>query len=120
MHSHLPVRDFQVAQVITLCTDSVWIAPPTNESLFHQWTIGPVFYSTLAVAETFGTSGQSQIIDIQANGGNIFTPGYAVYDGGALSKVALFNYVTDPSGASDYTATITTVSGTMPSQVFVK
>ena len=79
-----------------------------------------MYYSAIVLAETFGKSANSQILDIQANGNNIYTPGYAVYESGALSKVALFNYITDSSGASDYTATITTQSGTMPSQVYVK
>ena len=79
-----------------------------------------MFYSAVAVAETFGQSGTSQIVDIQANGANIYTPGYAVYDGGILTKVALFNYVSDPSGASDYTASISIESGGLPSQVYVK
>ncbi|KAH9927381.1 glycoside hydrolase family 79 protein, partial [Amylocystis lapponica] len=93
--------------------------PPTNQSSFHQWTIGPIFYSVLAVAETLGTSGAAQLIDLGANGGNDYTPGYAVYEGGSLARVALFNYMTDPSGASSYTATIS-VPGATPAQVQVK
>ncbi|KAH9916667.1 glycoside hydrolase family 79 protein [Amylocystis lapponica] len=72
------------------------VPPPTNQSNFHQWTIGPIFYSVLAVAETLGTSGAAQL----ANGGNDYTPGYAMYEGGSLVHVALFNYMTDPSGAA--------------------
>jgi len=93
--------------------------PPTNQSTFHQWTIGPVYYSTLIIAEAVGKSNQSQVIDINANGGNTYTPGYAIYDGGSLSKVALFNFMTDPSGANTYTANIT-VTGATPSSVQVK
>ena len=92
----------------------------TNESLTKQWTVGPVFYSVVAAAEAFGRSGKSQIVDLQANSANIYTPGYAIYDGGNLDKVALFNYVTDPSGASTYTATISVSGTSMPSQVSVK
>ncbi|KAL7278756.1 hypothetical protein ACG7TL_007763 [Trametes sanguinea] len=86
-------------------------APPTNESSYHQWTVGPIFYSVLAVAETLGSSNNSQIIDLQANGGNIFTPGYAVYENGNLARLALINFMTDPSGANDYTATIAVGGG---------
>jgi len=100
--------------------------PPTNQSSFHQWTIGPVYYSVLAVAEAFGTSNQSRIIDLQMNGNNIYTPGYAIYDGDVLARLALFNYVTDPSGASSYTASFAIGGGDTgqpngtPAQVKVK
>ncbi|KAJ6507835.1 hypothetical protein C8R47DRAFT_1208860 [Mycena vitilis] len=80
--------------------------PPTNQSTFHSWTIGPVYYSALIVAEVFGKSNQSRIIDLQMNNDSIYTPGYAVYDlNDTLSRLALINYITDPSGNSDYTAT---------------
>lgn len=102
-----------------LYTDSA-PAPPTNQSSFHQWTIGPVFYSAIAVAEAFGKSNSTQIVDLNANGGNIYTPGYAIYDNGVLDKLALFNYVTDPSGASTYTATLSLTDGALPSQLYVK
>ncbi|KAJ8523178.1 hypothetical protein ONZ45_g296 [Pleurotus djamor] len=101
-------------------------APPTNQSNFHQWTIGAVFYSVLVMTESFSQSNQSQIIDLNANGDNLMTPAYAIYDQGALSRVALFNYVSDPSGASDYTATIsvgggnTGVPNATPAEVKVK
>ena len=92
----------------------------TNESLTRQWTVGPVFYSVVAAAEAFGRSSKSQIVDLQTNAGNVYTPGYAIYDDGNLDKVALFNYVTDPSGASTYSATISVAGVSMPSQVSVK
>jgi len=94
-------------------------APPTNQSAFHQWTIGPIFYASLIMAEAFGSSNNSRIIDLNANGGNIFTPAYAIYQGDALAKVALFNFVTDPSGATTYTATLS-ISGGAPASVQVK
>ncbi|KAJ6507834.1 glycoside hydrolase family 79 protein [Mycena vitilis] len=100
--------------------------PPTNQSTFHSWTIGPIYYSTLAVAEAFGSSNQSRIIDLQMNGNNSKTPGYAIYDGGVLARLALFNYVTDPTGASAYTASFAIGGGTTgqangtPAQVKVK
>jgi len=71
------------------------------------------------VAETLGASNKSQIVDLNANTGNEFTPAYAVYESGTPVRVALFNYITDPSGASDYTATIS-VGTTTPAQVKVK
>ncbi|KAI0087487.1 glycoside hydrolase superfamily [Irpex rosettiformis] len=94
--------------------------PPGNESSIHQWTIGSTFYAAVAVAETFGKSGKAQIVDLQANGDNMYTPGYAIYENGSLSRVALFNYITDPSGTSDYTVSLSIADGTGPSQVYVK
>ncbi|KAI9432699.1 hypothetical protein H4582DRAFT_1087499 [Lactarius indigo] len=97
--------------------------PPTNQSTFHQWTIGPVYYSALVMAETLGPHNTSQVVDLTSN---INTPIYAVYENGAPTKVALFNFVTDSTGASTYTATISIGGGTTgqnnatPSQVQVK
>lgn len=93
-------------------------APPTNQSTFHQWTLGAIFYSVIIVAEAFGASNASQIVDTSNNG--IFTPSYAIYDNGALARVALFNFNNDPSGASDITASITVQNGAVPMQVKVK
>ncbi|KAJ7185481.1 glycoside hydrolase family 79 protein [Mycena filopes] len=95
-------------------------APPTNVSKYYEWTIGAVYYSALISSEVFGSTNTSQIIDLHGNDGSVFTPQYAIYEHGALARVALFNYMTDPSGANDYTATLTTVGGTMPSSVQVK
>ncbi|KAJ7018597.1 glycoside hydrolase family 79 protein [Mycena alexandri] len=94
--------------------------PPTNQSVYHAWTIGPIYYSALIVAEVFGKSNKSRIIDLQLNNENIFTPGYAIYDNDILSRLALINYITDPSGSSDYTATFSFDDGQTPSQVEVK
>ncbi|KAF7302910.1 Glyco-hydro-79C domain-containing protein [Mycena kentingensis (nom. inval.)] len=93
--------------------------PPTKQSMFRGWTVGPVFYTALAAAEVFGKSNKSQIIDLQMNGGNIYTPGYAVYDNSVLSRLALFNFVDDPTGKSEYTASVT-LSGESHTQVKVK
>ncbi|CAL1698450.1 unnamed protein product [Somion occarium] len=100
--------------------------PPTNETGFHQWTIGPTFYSVLAMSETLGNTNTSQLVDLQANGNNEFTPAYAVYEGGSLARLALFNFITDPSGANDYTVSISIGGGDTgqpngtPAQVSVK
>ena len=74
------------------------------------------------MAEAFGSSNTSQIIDLEVNNPNAssYTPQYAIYENGNLAKVALFNYMDDPSGANDYNATIHLNGGTVPSQVFVK
>jgi len=47
------------------------------------------------------------------------TPSYAIYERDVLSKVALFNFVSDASGASTSQVSIT-VPGGMPSTVSVK
>ncbi|RDB17642.1 Beta-glucuronidase [Hypsizygus marmoreus] len=93
-------------------------APPTNQTLFHQWTAGAVYYSVLIAAEVFGSTNTSQILDTSNNG--IFTPSYSIYENGALARVALFNYNNDASGASDITATVKVDGGTVPAQVLVK
>ena len=89
-------------------------------SMTLDWTVTPIFYSAVVVAEALGKSGNAQVIDLQANGGNMYTPAYGIYDGGSLARVALFNYVTDPTGASSYTATISVSGGSIPAQVSVK
>ncbi len=59
------------------------------------------------MAEALGSSQTgSQITDLNANNGSIYTPAYAIYESGNPVRVALFNYITDPSGASNYTASI--------------
>ncbi|KAJ1302509.1 hypothetical protein OPQ81_002828 [Rhizoctonia solani] len=80
--------------------------PPTNQSTFRQWTTGSVYYSTLIVTELFGKSGKSRIMDLNANNGENFTPGYVVYEDGAPTRVLLINYVDDATGGHDATARI--------------
>lgn len=56
------------------------------------------------------------------NNDSIYTPGYAIYDNDILSRLALINYITDPSGNSDYTATFSfdVINGQSPTQAKVK
>jgi hypothetical protein len=96
--------------------------PPTNQTKYGvQWTVGPIFYSALVMAEALGPKNLSQVSDITQN---INTPMYAIFENGAPTKVALMNFVTDPSGASTYTAVISVGGGSSsnatPSQVKVK
>ncbi|KAG6863538.1 hypothetical protein C0991_005219 [Blastosporella zonata] len=93
-------------------------APPTNQSMYKQWTVGAIYYSALIVAEVFGKSNVSQIVDTTNNG--LLTPSYAIYDNGVLSKIAVINFMDDPSGAHDITATITIDGGRVPREVYVK
>lgn len=100
--------------------------PPTNQSLFRQWTIGPMYYTALVMAEVMGASNKSQILDLNANSNNTFTPAYGIYEDGKPERVALINFVTDASGASDITASISVGGGitgqpnATPRQVKVK
>ncbi|KIY53577.1 glycoside hydrolase family 79 protein [Fistulina hepatica ATCC 64428] len=95
-------------------------APPTSMTAYSEFTIGMVFYSSLILAETLGNSDTAQVLDLLGNDANIYTPQYAIYEHGALVKVALFNYITDSSSASDYVATINLQRGSVPSSVRVK
>jgi len=81
----------------------------------------------LSLAEAVGNSGTARFVDVQGNGGNEFTPQYAIYEsdgqGGELrlSKMALFNYMTDPNGAANLQVTIQLNDGVpIPAQVGVK
>ncbi|KAI0791079.1 glycoside hydrolase family 79 protein [Abortiporus biennis] len=100
--------------------------PPTNLSLVEQWTVGPIFYSSLIVAEALGTSNQSRVVDLQMNSGNQYTPGYAIYENGNVARMVFINYMTDPTGASTYTATVSVggqnfgESNAVPEEVTVK
>ena len=71
------------------------------------------------MAEIFGSSHESQVLDLNANEGNEFTPAYAVYEHGIPTKVALFNYVTDPSSESDYVVQLSSESLSVLQDPFV-
>ena len=73
--------------------------------------LGPIFYSILIVSEALGPTGTAQVVDLNANGGNVYTPAYAIYEQGTLARVCLFNYMTDPSGANAYTASLAVGGG---------
>ncbi|KAG6864424.1 hypothetical protein C0991_009618 [Blastosporella zonata] len=75
--------------------------PPTNQSSFHQWTVGPTYYSALVAAESLGPSNVTQLLDLGANGGSEYTPAYAFYENGNPVRVGIINYVSDPTGESD-------------------
>ncbi|TEB29048.1 glycoside hydrolase family 79 protein [Coprinellus micaceus] len=95
-----------------------WVAPPTKQSTFHEWTVGSVFYSALIMAEVFGKSNAGRVLQLES--GSVFTPTYAIYDGTTLSKFALFNYVNDPTGASDIVVSLSVAGGGVPQSVKVK
>ncbi|KAI0668268.1 hypothetical protein C8Q78DRAFT_1099695 [Trametes maxima] len=88
-------------------TYNPFTAAPTNETAHHQWTAGPIFYSAIVVAEALGKTNTSRVRDLFPNDGNEYTPAYSVYENDALARLVLINFLDDPSGAHDYTATIT-------------
>lgn len=103
-------------------THCIPTAPPTNQSTFHQWTIGPIYYSAIVTAEALGASNQSQVLDLTpALGLNAATPAYAIYENGNPVRAVLINFVTDSTGASDVTVALSVSGGTgTPGQVKVK
>ncbi|EAU81861.2 hypothetical protein CC1G_06072 [Coprinopsis cinerea okayama7 len=100
--------------------------PPTNQTAYHQWTIGPVYYSALVMAEALGPSGKAQVLDLAANNRSTYTPAYGIYEDGNPVRVLLINFIDDPSGANDVTVSISVGGGhtgqpnASPSQVRVK
>ena len=78
------------------------------------------------MAEALGPSNASQIVDLFQNSYNTYTPGWAIYENGTPKKVLMINYLSDSTGASDYTASIAIGGGTTgttsstPSSVKVK
>lgn len=89
-------------------------APSTDAALGYEWTTGAVMYSTLVVAEAFGSSNTSQIIDLKADSDNIYHPAYAIYENGVPTRAVLVNFVSDSTGASDLTVTLEIDGGTLP------
>ena len=70
-----------------------------------------MYYVALVMAEVMGPSNTSQVLDLNANNGNQYTPAYAIYENGNPVRVALFNYVTDNSGNSALTVSISIGGG---------
>lgn len=71
-----------------------------------------MFYAHMVIAEALGTSGAAQIVDLFLNNNDQYTPGYAIYENGNPTRVVLINYLTDASGAHNYTANIAIGGGT--------
>ena len=80
----------------------------------------------MLLAEAFGTTGTAQVVDLFLNNNDQYTAGYAIYENGNPARVVLINYLTDASGAHNYTANIAIGGGTTgqpaatPSTVQVK
>ncbi|KAF5386537.1 hypothetical protein D9757_005918 [Collybiopsis confluens] len=103
-----------------------FIPPPTNQSTFRQWTVGPVYYSALVIAEALGPSNVSQVLEVGTESQSAYTPNYVIYENGQPVRMVLINFLSDSSGNSNYTANIqigggqTGQSASIPSQVKVK
>ncbi len=102
------------------------LAPPTNQTDFHQWTVGPIYYSGLVMAEVLGSSGKARVLDIGANSGDPLTPGYVIFEDDKPVRALLVNFITDSTGGHDVTAAIsigggqTGQPGATPASVKVK
>ena len=72
------------------------------------------------MAEVLGSSNTAQVLDLFPNDASIYTPAYGIYENGVPVRLVMFNYITDPSGASTYTANININGGTVPASVKVK
>ncbi|KAJ6548770.1 hypothetical protein B0H19DRAFT_1221069 [Mycena capillaripes] len=95
-------------------------SPPTNQSTFHQWSIGPLYYSALVMAEAIGPSNNTQVLNYGVTDLSSYTPIYGIYENGTPVRVAVFNYIDDPSGANTVHAVISIAGTTLPSSVKVK
>ena len=72
------------------------------------------------MAEAFGKTNTSQIIDLFANGNNQLTPAYAIYEKGVLSKVALINFMDDNGTGANFLQVTIQLSSGAPQSVQVK
>ncbi|KAJ7227744.1 glycoside hydrolase family 79 protein [Mycena haematopus] len=99
---------------------NAFTSPPTNESTFHQWSVGPLYYSALAMAEAMGPSNNTQVLNYGVADLSSFTPIYGIYENGTPVRVAIMNYLDDPTGASNVQAVISIAGTTIPSSVQVK
>jgi hypothetical protein len=72
----------------------------------------------LVVAEALGQTGTAQVIDLFP--ASVAQPIYSIYENGKPSKLVLFNYASDPTGAANYQFNASIDGGSVPSQVAVK
>jgi hypothetical protein len=78
------------------------------------------------MAEALGTTGTAQVVDLFANGGNVLTPSYAIYEDGRPARVLVTNFMNDPSGAHAITVHVQVGGGetgtppSSPGRVWVK
>ncbi|KIR52771.1 hypothetical protein I315_04634 [Cryptococcus gattii Ru294] len=97
--------------------------PPSNLSITRQWTPGSVYYSAVVIAEAFGKSNTSKIVDLTPSPENdanyIYHPVYAIYENDVVARMVLFNFIDDSTGGSDLQVTIN-IQNQSPTQVQVR
>ena len=83
-----------------------------------------MYYAPLVIAEALSSDDHVQVADLLLDGNSIHTPGYVIYEQGSPVRMLLINYMTDPTGAGNYTAQIsvgaTGGASSTPSSVRVK
>ncbi|KAF8217291.1 hypothetical protein K438DRAFT_2007856 [Mycena galopus ATCC 62051] len=95
-------------------------SPPTNESAFHQGSVGLLYYSALVMAEAIGPSNNTQVLDYGVENLSPYTPIYGIYENGTPVRVAIMNYLDDPTSTSNVSAVISIAGATIPSSVQAK
>ncbi|KAF7307843.1 Glyco-hydro-79C domain-containing protein [Mycena kentingensis (nom. inval.)] len=81
-------------------------APPTNQSSFHQWSVGSMYYVALIMAEALGPANNTQVLDLGVEGMSEFQAIYGLYEDGVPKRVAIVNYIDDNTGANDVNVVI--------------
>ncbi|TYJ52266.1 hypothetical protein B9479_007140 [Cryptococcus floricola] len=98
--------------------------PPSNLSSTRQWTPGSVYYPTLVIAEAFGKSNTSRVVDLtplaEVDANYIYHPVYGIYENDALARMVLFNFIDDATGGSDLDVVINVQNQGSPSEVYVR
>ncbi|EJD52125.1 hypothetical protein AURDEDRAFT_111590 [Auricularia subglabra TFB-10046 SS5] len=85
-----------------------FMSPPHNATAPFMWTVGPVMYTIVAMAEALGKTGTARVADLRANNDNPYTPAYMVYENNQPARLVLLNYMSDPTGGHDYTVRVRT------------
>lgn len=133
---------FRTSLLVSKLTVQPFTPPPSNMSRVYEWTTGSVYYSTLLVAELFGRGENSRVVDIShtssipvntetmynedgstydvTSSDDQFHPTYLVYDGETPVRAALFNFISDNTGASDAQVTLNFNGTAAPGEVYVR
>ncbi|KAJ6590260.1 hypothetical protein B0H10DRAFT_2233745 [Mycena sp. CBHHK59/15] len=113
--AYLAVEKYPNSNCGLMVHDTIYSAP-MNQPTFHKWSVGPLYHSTLVMAEAIGPSNLTQVLDLNITGSSQYTPIYGIYENRDPVRIAVFNYVDD---LSNVTAVIS-VTGAILAQVKVK
>ncbi|KAH7103897.1 hypothetical protein BKA62DRAFT_828089 [Auriculariales sp. MPI-PUGE-AT-0066] len=83
-----------------------FMAPPWNATAPFMWTVAPPMYAILVSSEVLGPTNQARVADIGLNNNNTNMAGYVVYENNQPVRMVLINYMSDTTGALDYTARV--------------